>query len=263
MPTPLLNKLSETLGIPLPELEEKWEKAKSIAGQKFKPTDKSFWPYTHGIFNNMLGLSTSASLPAWWTNMTRKMQQEYAHLHQNSPLVRHVGEGVKKVARVGKRAARTALRVSKGYTNHTIIAAHRTYSKIKRNIAVKLGQHKHGLIAIHKLMMGYDLNPREKARAKNTCKLAGKLLLGGLVAGVAAFAGITAFQAVLGKEYYSSIRGAFTPVSSSFSSVSADDTAGQAKALVKDMYEWLMSQDPKELENRLKEKYGDMAKETK
>lgn len=55
MPTAYVKKMADKHNISVGAAEEKWERAKQAAGEKFKHGSKRFWPYVMGIFKRMLG----------------------------------------------------------------------------------------------------------------------------------------------------------------------------------------------------------------
>lgn len=57
MPSALVKKYADKHDMPITKAEERWEKAKSIASEKFRHDSKKFWPYVTGIFKKMMGES--------------------------------------------------------------------------------------------------------------------------------------------------------------------------------------------------------------
>jgi hypothetical protein len=90
MPIPLLQQLHKDTGLPMYQLEECWEKAKELATKKGRAGTETFWAYTMGIFQNLIGLSsTSASTsttkwPDWWVEMSKKAREGYIKEHPES-----------------------------------------------------------------------------------------------------------------------------------------------------------------------------------
>jgi hypothetical protein len=61
MPNALVKKYANKHDVSISAAEERWEKAKSIAGEKFKHGSKKFWPYVTGIFKKMMGENQTIS----------------------------------------------------------------------------------------------------------------------------------------------------------------------------------------------------------
>ena len=61
MPTAYVKKMADRHGISVTAAEEKWEKAKQAAENKFKHGTKRYWPYVMGIFKKMMGLKEQVS----------------------------------------------------------------------------------------------------------------------------------------------------------------------------------------------------------
>ena len=55
MPTAYVKKMADKHGISVGAAEEKWERAKKAAEEKFKHGSKRYWPYVMGIFKRMFG----------------------------------------------------------------------------------------------------------------------------------------------------------------------------------------------------------------
>lgn len=66
MPSNLIKSINEKTGIPISELENKWEKAKKLSKKQYNLTEasKKFWPITVGIFKNSLGKDVEEKIAA-------------------------------------------------------------------------------------------------------------------------------------------------------------------------------------------------------
>lgn len=133
MPTPLIKQFADEAKRPISEVEELWEKAKTIAQKTFKTKDSRFYAYTVGILKNMLSLSSSEPVEdvggfvseslapsrkkrkkirlqgaikgrainkdddSWWHEMSRKRQLQYIKAHPKmDPRFKHMIKPKKK-----------------------------------------------------------------------------------------------------------------------------------------------------------------------
>jgi len=63
MPISLLNKISDTCGVPMSELEDKWEEAKAGAKKKgFEEDSDRFYQYVVGVLKKMVGPECSSKM---------------------------------------------------------------------------------------------------------------------------------------------------------------------------------------------------------
>jgi hypothetical protein len=59
MPAPMIAKIAKETGKSIEKIEKFWEKAKTIASDKWKESDKAFWPMTTYLTKRMAGMKES------------------------------------------------------------------------------------------------------------------------------------------------------------------------------------------------------------
>lgn len=234
-------KLAKDTGMPSHLLIELWNEARASTNREYigKPVSKTVLEeHALASFSYALEDSYSFTFPQWFLDLADEAKKKYVKLRAHGNIAAaYLGKKIAATPAALKQAAVTSKR-----------AAHIHYRKSKSAMRRKLVQHKEGLVAIKDLMLGKMVSDKDKEKAKETAKFAGKVLLGGLaVAGL--FLGLGPFLHVIGNEFLNNLQ-------SGSAETSASDSHEQIADDVLDrMYAWI-SKDPEQLAEFLKAKYG-------
>lgn len=63
MPNDYLKKVSDQRNMKIAAVEKVWERAKTLAKERFSPDDEQYYAYTTGIFKRMLSLARNDTAP--------------------------------------------------------------------------------------------------------------------------------------------------------------------------------------------------------
>jgi hypothetical protein len=243
MPIPYLKRLSALYKTGPGILQDYWKRAESLGKSEVE---------TIKIFRNILSVSEDA--PAWWTRLSPEEQKEYLTAHPGSKLVPsdHDPEADAPAwwLRLTEQEQRdylaenpeSELKVVPDEGVSVKSAAKKAWQKHRAKSATTLSNHKKGLAAIGSLLTGGSLNREQRRQAKATAVLGFKLVLGSL-AGIAAFS-IGAAAVPIVAKFFLSDHGFASESSAQVAELKPED-------LLDKMHEWLINQDPKDLQDRI------------
>lgn len=200
-------------------------------------------------------VSKPEEVPEWWDRLSDEEQKEYLEQHPDSSLVPNNHDPERDAPKWWLRLSEdeqriyleqhpdSKLEITPDKQVSIKSAAKDAWTKHRAKAASTLSHHKKGLWALKELFTGGSLNREQRSQARDTAILGTKLVLGAL-AGLALFTIGPAAIAIAAKLF---LDDQGVPDLSESSEVSGD-----AAEILDRISDWLLNQDPKDLEARIK-----------